>query len=426
MALTQTDKNEIIEALKAESTGIDDLTVVTTLDGVNSLPAVRGSDVVGVPMELLRKPAADAAKSAAAAATSATNAEAQATAAAKSAAEAEIKASSAETSVKAMAWPVVNGIRTDATVSDEITEEQFAQWGAGQTWHYAFHRGYNRFVCVLHTSDTDDCEGGDAFAKWPGSDEYNNADGTARADRVFKMSGRLYVVYNGEFTPVGEHDKAWFRGYWNMLCGQILTFQDKPYGGYDYATDTYTLNGLTLTEAEARRIAVYADKSVINVDTNSHFAGHGERTVLPILIMARSGVGRSMKSAFAYDAKKEALTFRHGVNDAHCVSDLRETFAGCTALKSIEGLRLAHGAQTGYAFWHCYALETLQLYNLDSDLDLGDCSELSLDSVTFILTWSDATATRTLTLHHDVYSQLTPLQIADALNKNISIAEAAE
>lgn len=426
MALTQTDKNEIIEALKAESTGIDDLTVVTTTDGVNSLPAVRGSDVVSVPMELLRKPAADAAMSAAAAATSATNAETQATAAAKSAAEAEKKATSAEASVKAMAWPIVNGIRTDATVSDEITAEQFAQWGAGQTWHYAFHRGYNRFVCVLHSSDYDDCEGGDAFAKWPGSDEYNNADGTARTDRVFKMSGRLYVVYNGEFVPVGEHDKAWFHGYWNMLCGQILTFQDKSYGGYDYATDTYTLNGLTLTEAEARRIAVYADKSVINVDTNSHFAGHGERTVLPILVMARSGVGRSMKSAFAYDAKKESLTFRHGMNDAHCVSDLRETFAGNTALKSIEGLRLAHGAQTGYAFWHCYALETLQLYNLDSDLDLGDCSELSLDSVTFILTWSAATTTRTLTLHHDVYEQLTPLQIADALNKNISIAEAAE
>lgn len=426
MALTQTDKNEIIEALKAESTGINDLTVVTTTDGVNSLPAVRGSDVVSVPMELLRKPAADAAKSAAAAATSATNAEAQATAAAKSAAEAEKKATSAEASVKAMAWPVVNGIRTDAAVSDEITAEQFAQWGAGETWHYAFHRGYNRFVCVLHSSDYNDCEGGDAFAKWPGSDEYNNLDGTARADRVFKMSGRLYVVYDGEFVPVGEHDKAWFRGYWNMLCGAILTFQDKSYGGYNYATDTYTLNGLTLTEDEARRIAVYADKSVINSDTANHFVGHGERTVLPILIMAKSGVGRSMKSAFAYDAKKEALTFRHGVNDAHCVSDLRETFAGNTALKSIEGLRLAHGAPTAYAFWHCYALQTLQLYNLDSDLDLGDCSELTMDSVTFILTWSAATATRTLTLHHDVYEQLTQIQIAEALEKNISIAEAAE
>lgn len=425
MALTQTDKNEIIEALKAESTAIDDLTVVTTTDGVNSLPAVRGSDVVSVPMELLRKPAADAAKSAAAAATSATNAEIQATAAAKSAAEAEKKATSAEASVKAMAWPIVNGIRTDAAVSDEISANQFAQWGAGETWHFAFHRGYNRFVCVLHSSDYNDCEGGDAFAKWPGSDEYNNADGTARADRVFKMLGRLYVVYDGEFVPVGEHDKAWFRDYWNMLCGQILTAQDKTYGGYDYASDTYTLNDLTLTEAEARRIALYADKSIINSDTDSRFSGNAERTVLPILIMGRA-TGRSMQRAFGYDSKKEVLTFRHGVNDMRCVSDIREAFAGNTALKSIDGLRLAHGAQTGYAFWHCYALKTLQLYNLDSDLDLGDCSELTTDSVVFIVKWSDTTASRTLTLHHKVYSQLTPKQINEAREHNISIAEAAE
>lgn len=425
MALTQADKNEIIEALKAVSTGIDDLTVVTTTDGVNSLPAVRGSDVVSVPMELLRKPAADAAKSAAVAATNATNAKAQASAAAQSAAKAEQKAKSIEASVKAMAWPVVNGIRSDGDVSDEVTVEQFEQWGASLPWHFAFHRGYNRFVCVLH-SDPPDCEGGDAFAKWPGSDEYNNANGTARTDRVFKMSGRLYVVYNGELVPIGEHDKTWFHNYWNMLCGQVLTYQDKSYGRYDYATDTYKLNGLTLTEAEARRIAVFADKSIINSDTDCHFMGYGERTVLPILIMARSGVGRSLKSAFGYNSKLEALTFRHGVNDAHCVSDLRETFAGNTSLISIDGLRLAHGAQTGYAFWHCYALRTLQLYNLDSDLNLGDCENLSVDSVMFILNWSNATEKRTLTLHPSVYAQLTPLQIVEALNKGISIAEAAE
>lgn len=250
-----------------------------------------------------------------------------------------------------------------------------------------------------------------------------------RADRIYRSGNDLwqYDAATGKLAKlINDRSQTWFRDYWNMLCGQILTEQDKSYGGYDYASDTYTLNGLTLTEAEARRIALYADKSIINVDTNSHFAGHGERTVLPILIMARSGVGRSMKSAFAYDAKKEALTFRHGVNDAHCVSDLRETFAGNTSLKSIEGLRLAHGAQTGYAFWHCYALETLQLYNLDSDLDLGDCSELTIDSVMFILARSAAATKRTLTLHNKVYSQLTPIQIAEALGKNISIAEAAE
>lgn len=227
-------------------------------------------------------------------------------------------------------------------------------------------------------------------------------------------------------APIGEIDKIWFRNYWNMLCGQVLTSQDKSFGGYDAATDTYTLNGLTLTEAEARRIAVIADKSIINSDTVNNFAGHFERTVLPILIMGKSAVGRSMNSAFAYDSKKEVITFRQGGNGYRCVSDIRLCFAGNTALTRIEGLRLASGALTSQAFWHCYALETLQIYNLDSDIDLSDCPELTMDSVAFIITWSAATQARTLTLHSDVYAQLTPVQIANAVAKNISIAEAAE
>lgn len=249
-----------------------------------------------------------------------------------------------------------------------------------------------------------------------------------RTDRIYRSGNDLwqYDKAAGKMAKlINDRSQTWFRDYWNMLCGQILTSQDKSYGGYDYASDTYTLNGLTLTEAEARRIALYADKSIINSDTYSRFSGNAERTVLPILIMGRAE-GRSMQRAFGYDNKKEAITFRHGVNDTRCVSDIREAFASNTSLKSIDGLRLAHGAQTGYAFWHCYALETLQLYNLDSDLDLSDCEMLSAGSILFIAKWSAATAKRTLTLHHNVYSQLTPIQIAEALNKNISIAEAAE
>ena len=249
-----------------------------------------------------------------------------------------------------------------------------------------------------------------------------------RTDRIYRSGNDLwqYDAATGKLAKlINDRSQTWFRDYWNMLCGQILTAQDKSYGGYDYASDTYTLNGLTLTEAEARRIALYADKSIINSDTDSRFSGNTERTVLPILIIGRA-TGRSMQRAFGYDAKKEAITFRHGQNDTRCVSDIREAFAGNTSLKSIDGLRLAHGAQTGYAFWHCYALETLQLYNLDSDLDLGDCSELTIDSVMFILARSAAATKRTLTLHNKVYSQLTPIQIAEALEKNISIAEAAE
>ena len=47
--------------IMAESQGVGELEVVTYLSGVNSLPALRGNEVVEVPLSLLSKPAVDAA-----------------------------------------------------------------------------------------------------------------------------------------------------------------------------------------------------------------------------------------------------------------------------------------------------------------------------------------------------------------------------
>ena len=79
MAITQEDIQQVLNAVKAASQGVQELETVDTLDGVNSLPGVKGSELVGVPMELLGKPAKDAAATA--------NAAADAAAAAAQAAE---------------------------------------------------------------------------------------------------------------------------------------------------------------------------------------------------------------------------------------------------------------------------------------------------------------------------------------------------
>ena len=44
MALTQADKTELLNAIKAESQSVDELTQVTSLDGIVSLPAIRGTE----------------------------------------------------------------------------------------------------------------------------------------------------------------------------------------------------------------------------------------------------------------------------------------------------------------------------------------------------------------------------------------------
>lgn len=74
MALSQADKNEMLNAIKAESQSIDELPVVASLDGITTLPAIRGTDVVSAPVSLLRKPAEDAARTANAAAAAANTA----------------------------------------------------------------------------------------------------------------------------------------------------------------------------------------------------------------------------------------------------------------------------------------------------------------------------------------------------------------
>lgn len=52
---------EVKEKLLAESQGVGEIPVVDTLDNINSLPALRGSSVVEAPLELLSRPAVEAA-----------------------------------------------------------------------------------------------------------------------------------------------------------------------------------------------------------------------------------------------------------------------------------------------------------------------------------------------------------------------------
>lgn len=65
MALTEEEKKELVQEvvnqIKTDSQSVDELETVSTLDGVVSLPAMRGETVVSAPLKLLSKPAEDAA-----------------------------------------------------------------------------------------------------------------------------------------------------------------------------------------------------------------------------------------------------------------------------------------------------------------------------------------------------------------------------
>lgn len=95
MAISQEDIQQVLNAIKAESQGVQELDTVTSLNGVNSLPGVKGNELVNVPMELLQKPATDAAAAANTAAQTANSAAQSANSAADAATDAKNAANSA-------------------------------------------------------------------------------------------------------------------------------------------------------------------------------------------------------------------------------------------------------------------------------------------------------------------------------------------
>ena len=78
MALTDAEKQELLNEIKASSNDVSELETVTSLDGIVSLPAMRGEELVNAPIALLRKPAEEAATVAKNAANEATAAAGQA------------------------------------------------------------------------------------------------------------------------------------------------------------------------------------------------------------------------------------------------------------------------------------------------------------------------------------------------------------
>lgn len=103
MALTEEEKKELVKnvvnQLKTDSQSVDELETVDTLEGVVSLPAMRGEKVVGAPLKLLSKPAEEAA---AVARNSAAVADASAKKADASAKKADASAKKADAAVAVM------------------------------------------------------------------------------------------------------------------------------------------------------------------------------------------------------------------------------------------------------------------------------------------------------------------------------------
>ena len=208
MALTEEEKKELVQdvvnQIKTDSQSVDELEAVSTLDGVVSLPAMRGETVVSAPLKLLSKPAEDAAavakasaavadasakkadtaaSTAAAAAQTANDAASKATDAAQKTNAAVAKAESVESEYKDTALAARNGAtaRFDGLVEGvEIRLVSCPQIDG------VYYDTVNKSFCGKN---------GNIYCNnWPGADMYMNDVRTeVLKDKAYVCGGVVYV-----------------------------------------------------------------------------------------------------------------------------------------------------------------------------------------------------------------------------------------
>ena len=208
MSLSKEDKQEILNAIKAESQGVDELEVVSSLDGINSLPAVRGESVVSAPIALLRKPAEAAAAAANVAAATANKSAQTADSSARTAnSAADIAQTAAETANSAAknaesatlaANEVVSSYKNTAVAARDGATARFGGFIEISGDDVDFfsdsdtHSPEEIMFCPLRNIFVVQASAKAYYTEWPGSEMYNQGN-TLLKNKSFLFGEVLYV-----------------------------------------------------------------------------------------------------------------------------------------------------------------------------------------------------------------------------------------
>lgn len=221
MALTDAEKtelkNDILNAIKAESQGVNELTEVTSLDNIKSLPALRGTELVSAPISLLGKPATDAAATANAAATKANNAATTATNAAQTATEAAGTANSAAETANAASEVAVAAAGEALQVKQDYANTALAALKGASARFGGFvdisgddvdffedseeHSPEEVLYSPSHKSFVVQASVKEYYSSWPGSGIYNQ-NGVVLKDKAYLLGEVLYVWSDEEESLV--------------------------------------------------------------------------------------------------------------------------------------------------------------------------------------------------------------------------------
>lgn len=208
MALTEEEKKELVQdvvnQIKTDSQSVDELEAVSTLDGVVSLPAMRGETVVSAPLKLLSKPAEDAAavaKASAAVADASARKADTATATAKTAVQTANDAASKATDA---AQKTNAAVAKAESVEAEYKDTALAARNGATARFDGLVEGvevllvsYPQIDGVYYDTVNKAFRGkkGDGYCNnWPGADMYmNNVRTEVLKDKAYVCGGVVYV-----------------------------------------------------------------------------------------------------------------------------------------------------------------------------------------------------------------------------------------
>lgn len=208
MALTEQEKQDlkqdILSQIKSESQSVNELQEVQSLDGVKTLPAMRGDELVVAPVSLLAKPATDAAAQALAAKKTADAAAEKATQAANNAddrAESAHKITqTAEKAVKELeqvkveAQQVIGKYEDVAVKAYNGSTARFDGILADATIEMMSFVKIIGVYYVVAKKTFAGKNGSQYTSNWPGADFYFNEDRSGiRKDRLYLLGSVLYA-----------------------------------------------------------------------------------------------------------------------------------------------------------------------------------------------------------------------------------------
>lgn len=182
---------------------------------------------------------------------------------------------------------------------------------------------------------------------------------------------------------------------------------------------TYGVNGINdLTYEEALKIMSYYSEQ-IDAESRIRYAACPCRTLLPI--RGRTYTNTVTSRMFFWSNKLEALV----------LADIEATeswgmFGNCSNLRTIDGIiGVRNQKQLDKMFGGCKALKEVRISYLGASISFADSPNLSLDSISFIVTNAANTSAITITVHPDVYAKLTG-DITNAAAADLTAEEAAQ